>query len=155
MEEVKALNLPYLQIVSENYLYIVPGAIANKEIARRTVETLLQKRKYPIGSNFSKLFDLQERKYVKIVSGLNPALAQEIRELKRKHRGEVSGLSRESDPPKLIRTPVLYSLVLEPFTSRYYPYGDFMSNILGYVNRSGVAFYGIEQYFDNILRGRK
>ena len=38
-------------------------------------------------------------------------------------------------------------------TVRYYPHGDFMSHILGFVNREGVGSAGIEQQFDSFLRG--
>lgn len=155
LEEINKLQLPYLKVVANNYLYITPGAIANKELAKQTIKSLLKKWRYPIGANFDKLFDPQERKYIKLVSGLNPALAQEIKELKKKHRGEVSTVNKDTQPPKLTRTPVLYSLVLEPVTTRYYPYGEFMANILGYVDKAGNAFYGIEQYFDTMLKGKK
>jgi penicillin-binding protein 2B len=42
---------------------------------------------------------------------------------------------------------------LKTFTRRYYPYGNFLSHTLGYVNKDGEPQYGIEQYFDPFLRG--
>lgn len=153
LTELANLKLPYVKIAAENYIYITPSAIIDKNLAEETMRNFFQKWRLPIGNNFSKLFENQERKYIKIASWLNPALAQEIRELKIKHRNELSQRDRSKD--KLIRTPVLYSLVLEPFTTRYYPYWDFMSHILGYVDKGWVAYYGIEEYFDSILRGKK
>jgi hypothetical protein len=29
-----------------------------------------------------------------------------------------------------------------------------LSNVLGFVDKNGAAYYGLEQYFDNILRGK-
>lgn len=157
LEEVRSKALPYLNIEADHYLYITPTLISSssKDTAKKTVESLLKKWKYPIGQNFDKLFEQQEWKYIKLISGLNPALAQEVRELKITHLHELSEIDRSNEKKKLTRTPVLYGLVLEPFVTRYYPYGDFMANILGYVNRNGVAFYGIEEYFDTILKGKK
>lgn len=117
------------------------------------MKNLLQKWKYPISTHFERLFELQEWRYIKLISGLNPKLAEEVRTLKLEHQHEKSQKNKE----KKIYTeiPVLYGLILEPYTTRYYPYGDFMSNIIGYVNKAGVAYYGIEQYFDDILKGKK
>lgn len=74
LKEVESLNLPYLKIEGKNYLYIVTDALsnANRETARKTVKKLLTKREYPISSKFDYLFDTQEWRYIKIVSGLNP-----------------------------------------------------------------------------------
>lgn len=153
LEEAKQLNLPYLSIEKENYLYIIPGRIENRNKAISEMRTLLEKRRYPIWENFETLFKPQNRRYIKLISGLNPELAQEIRELKINHYNEKSKPNREEG--NYIGIPVLYGLILESYTTRYYPYGEFMSNILGYVNKKGVAYYGIEQYFDDILKGTK
>lgn len=37
--------------------------------------------------------------------------------------------------------------------NRYYPYGDFLTQVLGFVNIDGVGQTGIEGYYDNYLRG--
>ena len=81
---------------------------------------------------------------------MNPALADEVRDLKVKHQNEKSKKDPAND--RYIGIPVLYGLILEPYTTRYYPYENFMANILGYVDKNGVAYYGIEQYFDDILK---
>lgn len=153
LEEVKQLNLPYLSIENGNYLYIIPMRVENKKKAITQMKTLLKKWRYPIGENFDALFEVQEWRYIKLISGLNPELAQEVRELKSEYQFEKSKIDRNQD--RFIGIPVLYGLILEPFTTRYYPYGEFMANVLGYVDKKGVAYYGIEQYFDNILKGQK
>lgn len=152
LDEVKQLDLPYLSVENENYLYIIPARIENKTKAISQMRSLLKKRRYPIGVNFETLFEVQEWRYIKLISGLNPELAQEIRELKSEHQFEKSKINKETNT---IGIPVLYGLILEPFMTRYYPYGEFMANTLGYVDKKGVAYYGIEQYFDNILKGKK
>jgi len=37
--------------------------------------------------------------------------------------------------------------------NRYYPYGDFLTQVLGFVNIDGVGQTGIEGYYDNYLSG--
>lgn len=153
LEEVKQLNLPYLTIEKENYLYIVPLNVQNKTQAINQVKSLLKKWRYPISSTFDSLFEVQDWRYIKLISWLNPQLAQEIRDLKVQHQFEKS--KPNIDANVYIGIPVLYGLILEPFTTRYYPYGEFMSNILWYVDRNGIAYYGVEEYFDNLLKGKR
>ena len=152
-KELKQLDLPFVSIEKENYLYIVPAKIVNKSRAISQLKALLQKWKYPVGENFEKLFEVQERRYIKLISGLNPELAEEVRNLKTDHQNEKS----KKDPAnnRFIGIPVLYWLILEAYTTRYYPYGDFMANILWFVDKNGVAYYGIEQYYDDMLKGKK
>jgi len=38
---------------------------------------------------------------------------------------------------------------------REYPYGEFASHLLGFVNQEGQGQYGVEEYFDNVLRGEE
>ncbi|MEK7503761.1 MAG: penicillin-binding protein 2 [Patescibacteria group bacterium] len=40
-------------------------------------------------------------------------------------------------------------------TFREYPYGDFASHILGFVNEAGEGQYGAEEYFNDVLRGKE
>ena len=154
LEELKSLNLPFITIEKENYVYVIPAAAKNnKSRAISQLKTVLKKWKVPIWDNFEKLFEPQERRYIKIISWLNPELAEEVRNLKIKHQNEKS--KRDPTKDRFIWIPVLYGLILEPYTTRYYPYWDFMSNILWYVDRNWDAYYGIEQYFDEALKGVK
>lgn len=50
--------------------------------------------------------------------------------------------------------PLLHGLGLEEYWTRYYPYGAFMSNILGYMDNENKSHYGVEAYFDDQLRGK-
>ncbi|MFH1575411.1 MAG: penicillin-binding protein 2 [Candidatus Nealsonbacteria bacterium] len=40
-------------------------------------------------------------------------------------------------------------------TIREYPYGDFASHILGFVNEDGAGQYGVEEYWNDVLRGKE
>ena len=76
LEELKQLNLPFISIEKENCIYVVPAMVMNKSRAIAQLKAILQKWKYPIGENFEKLFDYQERRYIKLISWLNPELAE-------------------------------------------------------------------------------
>jgi cell division protein FtsI/penicillin-binding protein 2 len=94
--------------------------------------------------NLEKPFYRQENRYVKIISDANPLIAQEIKDLKLKYYQ-----TRSRD-----RIPLLHGLGMESYVERYYQYGSFLSNVMGYVDKNNNAYYGIEQYFDNMLRGK-
>ena len=40
-------------------------------------------------------------------------------------------------------------------TFREYPYGDFASHVLGFVNEEGYGQYGAEEYWNDVLRGKE
>ncbi len=48
----------------------------------------------------------------------------------------------------------IVGLLAEPHAKRVYPEGDLAAHLLGFVNNNGNGFYGIEGYYDDILRGR-
>jgi cell division protein FtsI/penicillin-binding protein 2 len=57
------------------------------------------------------------------------------------------GDSRDPDAPSL------EGLVFTPHLQRSYPEKDLGSNILGFVNREGKGFFGVEERFDDLLAG--
>ena len=40
-------------------------------------------------------------------------------------------------------------------TFREYPYGDFAAHVLGFVNEAGEGQYGVEEYWNDVLRGKE
>jgi cell division protein FtsI/penicillin-binding protein 2 len=78
---------------------------------------------------------------------MNPEIAQDIRVLKQRYQTTIIGSGSD-------RLPLLHGLGLEQSDKRYYPYGTFMSHILGYVNEDGDPFYGVEKFFEEQLRGK-
>lgn len=42
----------------------------------------------------------------------------------------------------------------EPRTKRIYPENDLAAHLIGFVNGNGYGFYGVEGYYDTMLRGR-
>lgn len=48
----------------------------------------------------------------------------------------------------------LVGLQLEPRTRRVYPEGDLGAHLVGFVNSNGDGFYGVEGYYNNMLKGK-
>ena len=125
-------------------MYVVPTKSSNPVRDRTQFQMILNRYGYPLtSSELNKLFSLQEHRYIKLFTAANPQIAQDIKRLKELHYNE------KSDK----KVPVLHGVILEPYSIRYYPRGEFMSNIIGYVDKNGNPYYGIEGYFDESLRG--
>ena len=145
LTELKWLNLDYINIEWEKYVYIIPKQIYNKNKETLTFKKLLEKYWYlQWFPNIDSLFSQQENRYVKIISNTNPIIAQDVKDLKLKYYQD---RSKE-------KIPLFHWLWLEPYVKRYYGYWSFLSNVLWFVDKNNIPFYGIEQYFDSLLRGK-
>jgi cell division protein FtsI/penicillin-binding protein 2 len=60
---------------------------------------------------------------------------------------DLYGSSREKDAPSLS------GLTFKPHLQRIYPDNELGSNIIGFVNREGVGFYGVEEKYNDLLAG--
>lgn len=145
LRDLKNLNLDYIDIQSTNYVYVIPTRIWNVARDSAPLKKLLASYGYLKDiASINNVFYSQENRYVKLVSEANPMLAQMINDLKLKY---YQTKSRD-------KIPLFHWLGLEPLTRRYYQYGSFLSNVLGFVDKNWVAAYGVEQYFDTMLRGK-
>jgi len=145
LADLAKLNLNYIDVQSKNYVYIVPNNVGNVKKDILPLKILLDKYWYLENFlNLEKVFYAQENRYVKIISDANPLIAQKIKDLKSTYYQ-----TRSRD-----RIPLLHGLGMESYIKRYYQYGSFLSNVMWFVDKSNNAYYGIEQYFDNILRGK-
>ena len=145
LADLAKLNLNYINIQSKNYVYIVPNRVTNLNQDVLTLKKILDKYWYlPNFPNIESLFTQQENRYVKIISDANPLIAQDIKDLK------LTYYQTQSKD----KIPLFHGLWMESYIKRYYEYGSFLSNVLWFVDKSNNAYYGVEQYFDNILRGK-
>ncbi|PID34774.1 MAG: hypothetical protein CR971_01490 [candidate division SR1 bacterium] len=152
IQALEGLHTPYIEIKEGNYIYINPHSIAgNTNKIKDEIQKLskiLMKYGYPdIINKLPKAFKIQEYRYVKIASNVNSEIAHMINTIKEKYKNEIF---RDE---KKIPTSILHGLGLEENTIRYYPLGSFLSNVLGYVDKHGNAHYGIEEYFNDTLKG--
>jgi cell division protein FtsI/penicillin-binding protein 2 len=92
-------------------------------------------------------------------------LADSLSELLGLPRAEVSATLTSEEPWIQIATGVDYEtgeaiaslqaegLMCEPHAQRFYPEGGLMAHVLGFVNSTGTGFYGVEGYYNQLLKG--
>lgn len=51
------------------------------------------------------------------------------------------------------QAPSLAGLVFTPHLQRSYPEKSLAANVLGFVNREGTGYFGVEEYYDDLLAG--
>ncbi len=150
IKTLENLNTNYIVIKDRNYIYINPHIMtqSQEKQAIKRVSSILMKYGYPdIIDKLPKAFKAQENRYVKIASNANSEVAHMMSALKEKHYHEKFYMPGEGE------VPILHGLGLEENIRRYYPLGTFLANTLGYVDQQGNPLYGIEEYFDDQLRG--
>jgi cell division protein FtsI/penicillin-binding protein 2 len=129
---LQKLDLPYITILSKYYVYIEPARVRNPDKDSVIFKNLLDRFGYLATlPNIDRQFYPQENRYVRIVVDANPIIAQMVRDLKiQYYRDRTTG-----------NIPLFHGLGLEPYTRRYYPYGEFMAHVLGYMNKNNQVYY--------------
>ena len=149
LKDLENQNFDFVSIEANFYIYIIPKK-SNGYRDKVLFQTFMSKHKAGLTSAaIDSLFKPQEYKYIKLFSSANPIIAQDIKQLKIDHAHEKYFLD---DSLSLYnKYSIVHWIILEPTATRYYPYWEFMSNVLWYVDKNGEAFYWIEKYFNNIL----
>ncbi len=149
LEDLEKQKFNFVSLEANFYLYIIPWK-SNSYKNKILFKNFMNKRWETIdNTTVDLLFKQQEYKYIKLFSSANPQIAQDIKQLKLNYANEKYSL----DGSIYNKYSILHWIILEPTTTRYYPYWEFMSNILWYVDKHWEAFYGIEKYFNNTLEG--
>lgn len=175
LQALEKQNFNFISIEAKFYLYVVPTKSTSSS-DKKIFQNFMNKRWIKLDSSrIEILFKQQEYRYVKLFSSANPQVAQEIKQLKRQtqkdvetqkalvnqlkdkvNQGKASQWELDNEKEKYTSIYEDYSLarqiILESNTTRYYPYDSFMANILWYVDKNWDAYYGIEKYYDNILK---
>lgn len=147
LEDLEKQNFNFIAIEANFYLYIVPWKSSNYR-DKFLFQNFMNKRWEKINNTkLDSLFKQQDYKYIKLFSSANPQIAQDIKQLKIKYSDEKYSL----DGSPYNKYSIVHWIILEPKPTRYYPYGEFMSNVLWYVDKNWEAFYGVEKYFNNSL----
>ncbi len=150
LEDLRKQNFGFISIEANFYLYVVPNKVKSYR-DKILFQNFMSKWKERINSStLDSLFKEQTYKYIKLFSSANPQIAQDIKDLKDRYKDEKYSLESNSSPYN--RYSIVHGIILEPKAIRYYPYGEFMSNILWYVDKNWEAYYWIEKYYDNILK---
>ncbi len=148
LEDLQKQNFRFVSIESNFHVYISPLK-SNSYRDKVLFQSFMNKRWEKISNTFlESLFKEQEYKYIKLFSSANPQIAQDIKQLKIDYANEKYSL----DGSLYNKYSIVHWIILEPNATRYYPYWEFMSNVLWYVDKNWDAYYWIEKYYDNILK---
>ena len=180
VSELADMDLAYVEIVDDAYVYITPAQVTNRDRSARILNGLFDTYGITIDADVvsDRILLSQENRYVKIATDLNISLVDELqdkKELYREQRNELINKKREynqlkaeqdtgvavSIPDEYLAVanteispyPAMYALWFEQSHTRYYPYETFMSHIIWYLDDAEQAFYGVEEYFDDLLAG--
>ncbi len=147
LEDLQKQNFNFISIEANFYLYIVPWKSSSYR-DKFLFQNFMSKRWEKFSSTtIDSLFSEQVYKYVKLFSSANPIIAQDIKQLKSDYSNEKYSL----DGSPYNKYSIVHWIILEPNATRYYPYGEFMSNVLWYVDKNWEAYYWVEKYYNNIL----
>ena len=150
LKDLKQQDFNFISLEANFYLYVIPWK-ANNHKNKILFKNFMNKRGETIdNTTVDLLFNEQTYKYIKLFSSANPQIAQDIKDLKDKYKDEKYSLDSDGGPYN--RYSIVHWIILEPNTTRYYPYWEFMSNVIWYVDKNWEAFYWIEKYFNNILQ---
>ena len=147
LEDLRKQNFNFVSIEANFYVYIIPKEPSSSR-DKILFQNFMNKHDKTLSSSIlDSLFKKQEYKYIKLFSSANPQIAQDIKELKLEYANEKYSL----DDSRYNKYSIVHWIILEPHATRYYPYWEFMSNVLWYVDKNWDAYYWIEKYYDNIL----
>jgi outer membrane protein assembly factor BamA len=90
---LRELDLPFVDIKYNNYVYIMPSKVSNISKDSAKLNAILKKYGYSY-SNLEKYFSPQENRYVKIISNVNPTIAQKVKDLKSDYYNERTGAQK-------------------------------------------------------------
>ena len=148
LEDLKKQKFNFISIEANFYVYIIPKEQSNTRDKIQFQNFMSKWWEKLDSSALDSLFKKQEYKYIKLLSSANPQIAQDIKQLKLDYANEKYSL----DNSLYNKYSIVHWIILEPHATRYYPYWEFMSNILWYVDKNGEAYYWIEKYYNNILQ---
>jgi cell division protein FtsI/penicillin-binding protein 2 len=156
MDEISSLSIPGIEVSREQRLiYANPEDISQTRVGTiaRQIETTLQIDAEALRS----MLRSRPLRYVAIMRRLPPKLSSTIREaklqsLKTTREAKQAAATREA--ADAILDP-LRSIALLPEHWRFYPDGTVASHVVGFLNATQDAQYGVERTFDPQLRGQE
>ncbi len=156
LEELEALDLAYIDIIDNAFIYVIPGKVSDKNAASLLLARIIAKHTEQveddnvISSDYLRTSVLvpRENRYVRLVAGLNASLINRVTTLKQQYYDERVEAKKETEFPRF------HGVWLEKSQRRYYPFDSFMSHLVGYVDNKSDSYYGVEEYHDELLAGK-
>lgn len=141
INQLSEANLSFVDVIG-NYIYVVPSKVTDENLAVRQLKKVFDDNWYNYSeSDIKSHMKEKDLRYVKLATGLNSQIAKDLKDMKEKLYWD-----------KYLWIPLLHWVWLEEFERRIYPYWEFMANLIGYVDKNWKSFYGIEEYYDEMLK---
>jgi cell division protein FtsI/penicillin-binding protein 2 len=133
LDQIRALNLPGIEITENNELRAYPPQINNFKTISQQLGTILETPPLQLEN----LLHGQNR-YVVLMKKMAPEISVKIKEIMANDEGQN-----------------FIGLGLQEEYYRYYPEKTLAANVLGFVDQEDNGTYGIEDKFNTELKGRK
>ena len=106
-----------------------------------------------LDDDYDRLFDLTSQAYLERVAVYN-LLANFVSVDDVKKLREYMNMRAQAEAQGIFDSgPNLTGLLFYPHLQRTYPEDDLASNILGFVSQEGQGYFGVEEYYDDLLAG--
>ena len=138
------LNLAWVY-VNETHLYVNPEEVIDKKFVAEKISSVT----HDDADDIEYLIRKRAIRYVNIINKLSIWLSDEIKEM-------ISEEKSLLDKWFIKKSEMIWSfIILEPHSQRYYPESYLASQIVWFVDNQWEGHYGIEWYFNNLLRWKK
>ena len=143
LQSLLDLKKPYIHVFYNNYVFIEPRQLPRSiSLPYKELSQIFISRGFDdVVDNLEAKFKVQEYRYIKLMSDVHPAIIDALKKLQTTYYKD-----------RIAWIPLLHGVGTESYTKRYYPYRSFMSHVIWYLDAAWSAFYGVEEYFDTILR---
>lgn len=159
-DDIVTANLPFV-IIDDDLLYLIPMEEESDRIQAATqLYAILSKNHVNLPyKNIKDTLEPQDNRYVKIASDLNQELATKLKDRKEYRWSQKANELADKRKKKIKYSeedtiPLLHGLGFEEKTIREYPFWSFASHVLWYLDKDGNPITWIEQFRDNLLKGK-
>lgn len=128
-----------------------PRKIENKEQAELISEKLAEILELDYETVLAKATK-EDSAYEVIKRGVEKEVADQVRTFKKEYNEEVAEYNKTVEKAK-DKKPSITSIYMAPDTKRYYPFGNFCAQVLGFVGSDNQGLAGIEVQYDKYLTG--
>nr|HPO06271.1 hypothetical protein [Candidatus Gracilibacteria bacterium] len=147
LAQIKKLNFQGIYAVPKTHLiYANPLEVPEKQInyyAHELSKILKQKEDY-----LARMLTRRPVRYVPLKRKISPEISEQIWALK--------NASHQAYKQDTKNTPHFFKgVVLIPEHWRYYPEKNLAASVIGYVDKEGIGRYGIEEKFQELLKGQQ
>ncbi|MDD3646198.1 MAG: penicillin-binding protein 2 [Candidatus Gracilibacteria bacterium] len=140
---LKGLSMTGIYPNDDGSVYANPEEISSPESVASELSQVLSTPEPRIAYLLRK----RDKRYIPIISKLSIDTSEEINEYLKDERQAIQRGILDSEKG------ISNFIILEPYPQRYYPEKNIASQVTGFIDNDGVGHYGLEGYFNDILKG--